>query len=113
MKCPHCWTEKAYLREVTGWRRVLLAWLLLRPMQCQHCYHKFTVLWISTLGKKIRPTKTKTSSPATVVAISCAAEDGGAGRTVPFPSGAVVSGHHRLITPGTRTAQNAQFKRAA
>jgi hypothetical protein len=24
-------------------------------MKCQHCYHKFTVSWFSTIGKPLRP----------------------------------------------------------
>jgi hypothetical protein len=27
---------------------------LLVPMKCQHCYHKFSVSWFSTIGKPIR-----------------------------------------------------------
>ena len=116
MKCPACWTEKAYVREVEGWKGVLLAWLLLRPMQCHHCYHEFTVFWLSTLGKQIRRIKEKTSSPATAAGPACAAQDGGAARTVPFQPGAVVSGPTHRATQEARSAQNAQnakFKRAA
>ncbi len=54
MKCPRCWTEKAYLRRVSPWKRLLLGFALLVPMKCQHCYHKFTVSWFFTIGKPIR-----------------------------------------------------------
>jgi hypothetical protein len=27
--------------------------VLLVPMKCQHCYHKFSVSWFSTIGKPI------------------------------------------------------------
>jgi len=55
MKCPRCWTEKAYVRAVSPTRRLLLSLALLVPMKCQHCYHKFTVLWFLTIGKQIEP----------------------------------------------------------
>jgi hypothetical protein len=55
MKCPRCWTEKAYLRTVRGWKRVLFACLLLRPLRCHHCYHRFWVPWVVTLGKQVTP----------------------------------------------------------
>ena len=55
MRCPRCWTDKAYVRPVKGLKRLLLKCVLLVPMKCQHCYHKFTVWWFLTLGKQIRP----------------------------------------------------------
>ncbi len=32
-----------------------LACLLLVPLKCHHCYHRFTVLWFMTWGKQITP----------------------------------------------------------
>jgi len=55
MKCPRCWTEKAYVRAVNPAKQLLLSLVLLVPMRCQHCYHKFTVSWFSTIGKQIEP----------------------------------------------------------
>jgi hypothetical protein len=55
MKCPRCWTEKAYVRPVGTVKSALLACLLLVPMKCQHCYHKFTILRLFTIGKQVRP----------------------------------------------------------
>jgi hypothetical protein len=55
MKCPCCWTEKAYVRPVSPLKQLLLTCTLLVPMKCQHCYHKFTVSWFSTIGKQTRP----------------------------------------------------------
>ena len=55
MKCPRCWTEKAYVRPVSRVKGALLACLLLVPMKCKHCYHKFTVFWFLTIGKQIEP----------------------------------------------------------
>jgi len=55
MKCPRCWAEKAYLREVKGWKGILMRCLALRPMRCRHCYHRFTVTWFRTLGKQVLP----------------------------------------------------------
>ncbi len=34
---------------------MLLACLLLRPLRCHHCYHRFSVPWIMTLGKQVAP----------------------------------------------------------
>jgi hypothetical protein len=55
MKCPRCWTDKACLRPVSRTKRLLLRAVLLVPMKCQHCYHKFVVSWFSTVGKAIHP----------------------------------------------------------
>ena len=55
MKCPRCWTEKAYLRHVPGWKGVALACLLLRPLKCHHCYHKFVAWWFRTVGQQLHP----------------------------------------------------------
>jgi hypothetical protein len=57
MKCPKCWAEKAYVREVRGWKGALMACALLVPMKCNHCYHKFVLPWFLTLGRAIRPPK--------------------------------------------------------
>ena len=55
MKCRACWAEKAYVRQVSGWKGWLMAGLLLVPLKCHHCYHKFTVHWLFTLGKRLTP----------------------------------------------------------
>jgi hypothetical protein len=55
MKCPRCWTDKAYIRRTSGFQRLMLKCTLLVPMKCQHCYHKFTVSWFSTIGKQLCP----------------------------------------------------------
>lgn len=55
MKCPRCWSEKAYVHKATGWRRLLLPCLLLVPMRCHHCYEEFVVFWFRTLGQQVRP----------------------------------------------------------
>ena len=57
MKCPRCWTDKGYVRRVSGWKQFALACLLLRPMKCHHCCHKFVVPWLLTLGKRVTPPK--------------------------------------------------------
>jgi len=55
MKCPRCWSDKAYLRPVRGTQQLLFKCALLVPMKCQHCYHKFTVSWFATIRKQIHP----------------------------------------------------------
>jgi hypothetical protein len=54
MRCPCCWSNKAYVRQVTPGKRLLLSCLLLVPLRCQDCYHKFVVLWFSTIGQHTR-----------------------------------------------------------
>ena len=55
MKCPRCWAEKAYARKIRSKWEWLQLCLLLRPMICHHCYHKFVVPWFATIGKKTKP----------------------------------------------------------
>jgi hypothetical protein len=55
MKCPRCWAEKAYAYPVEGWKGILLDCLLLTRMKCRHCFHKFTVSWLFTIGKQVTP----------------------------------------------------------
>ena len=55
MKCRACWTDKAYIRDVRGWRGTLYRWLGMVPLKCHHCYHKFSVSWFSTIGKRLTP----------------------------------------------------------
>lgn len=106
MKCPQCWAEKAYLREMKGWRGFLLTCLLLRPLQCRHCFHKFTVFWLTTLGKEIHRPKPRQTSPELPSQPSYAARQCCDKGTVTLESGAVVSGPHRPISPN-HTACNA------
>ncbi len=74
MKCPRCWAEKAYIRQVKGWKGVFLALLLLEPMKCHHCYHKFVVPWFSTFGKQTKPPKPRLSSATQMAGPSYAAQ---------------------------------------
>jgi hypothetical protein len=67
MKCRACWTDKAYRREVSGWRRLACTWLGMVPLKCHHCYHKFTVPWPLTIGKRLSPPAMKIHA-ATVTA---------------------------------------------
>jgi hypothetical protein len=55
MKCRACWTDKAFIRDVSGWRGFLHSWLGIVPLKCHHCYHKFSVPWFSTIGKRLTP----------------------------------------------------------
>lgn len=56
MKCPRCWAYEAYTYEANGgWKEFLLGCLLLIPMKCQHCYHKFHVFWPFTIGQQMTP----------------------------------------------------------
>ncbi len=75
MKCPRCWTEKAYLRRVSGWRRALLACLLLRPMKCQHYYFQFVVPWLCTLGKQVIAPVPRAAPSKRAMGLSYAAQE--------------------------------------
>lgn len=55
MKCPKCWAEKAWIREVHGFKRVLLKSFCAVPLRCHHCYHKFHVSWFNTIGQQLDP----------------------------------------------------------
>ncbi len=55
MKCPRCWADKAYVHPFRGWREVALGCLAFRFMKCQHCYHRFVVHWLLTIGKCVVP----------------------------------------------------------
>ncbi len=42
------------------------SWLGMVPLKCHHCYHKFTVPWFLTIGKRLTPPALKTRlTPAT------------------------------------------------
>jgi hypothetical protein len=58
----------------------LLACLLLRPMKCQHCYHRFLVPWVFTLGKEVtapmpRIAPSKRAAGLSYAARQCAARE--------------------------------------
>ncbi len=55
MKCPRCWADKAYLHVFHGWHEWALGCLAFRPMKCTHCYHRFMVHWVFTIGKQVVP----------------------------------------------------------
>jgi hypothetical protein len=48
-----------YLREVSGWKKCVLSLLLIRPLKCHHCYHKFHLPWLLTLGERLTPPPSK------------------------------------------------------
>ena len=60
MKCPRCWSEKAYVQKVTGWRSLLLPCLLLVPMRCHHCFEEFAISWFKTWGQQLTPPPLRT-----------------------------------------------------
>jgi hypothetical protein len=74
MKCPRCWTDKAYTHPVPGWKGLLLAVLMRMPMKCHHCYHKFSVFWFFTLGKRTQPPQMHASNNARPIGVSYAAQ---------------------------------------
>ena len=50
---PSLLDREGYVRPVGTMKSALLTCLLLVPMKCRHCYHKFTVFWLFTIGKQI------------------------------------------------------------
>lgn len=89
MKCRACWSDKAYVRTVRGWRRAALSTFLLVPLKCHHCYHKFSVPWVFTWGKQLTP-------PPLRVAPETAGTQPAAGR------------HHEHARPVLYTAETAR-----
>ena len=73
MKCPKCWAEKAYVRQVDGWKGLLTAWLLLVPLKCHHCFHTFVVSRFSTFGKQTKRLTMRSSVVRRSAGPSCAA----------------------------------------
>ena len=63
MKCPRCWAEKAFIRKVTGWQGFFLDCLLLIPMKCHHCYHKFVVFWPFAVGQDLQQPPVRNAPP--------------------------------------------------
>jgi len=61
MKCPVCWADKAYVHPVNGWKALLYHVLMIVPLKCHHCYHKFSVSWFATIGKTVHPPKVSKS----------------------------------------------------
>ena len=55
MKCPACWAEKAYVRRSKGWLDWALRVLLILPMRCHHCYHRFYTFRLLAWGQRIEP----------------------------------------------------------
>jgi len=64
MKCPVCWSNKAYYRQPRGWTDRLPSLLLLVPLKCHHCFHKFHVPWFLTWGQDLEPPVTRRPSDA-------------------------------------------------
>jgi hypothetical protein len=64
MKCPVCWSNKAYYRQPRGWIDRLPRLLLLVPLKCHHCFHKFHVPWFLTWGKELEPPVMRQASDA-------------------------------------------------
>lgn len=65
MKCPKCWAYEAYTHHARGgWKELLLSCLLLIPMKCQHCFHKFYAFWPFTLGQQMAPPTLRVSKAA-------------------------------------------------
>ena len=110
LTCPRCWTEKVYLREVKGWKRVLLASALLRPVQCHHCYHNFLVHWFSTLFKRIKPSKATTCSA--VIKADSPAFRAGTAQTESSPP-AAATGHNGYAGQAKRGTRAAVFEKVS
>ena len=55
MKCPVCWSEKAYRRDAQSWTDALMECFLFVPFKCHHCFHKFYRHRFLTIGKEVRP----------------------------------------------------------
>jgi hypothetical protein len=67
MKCPACWSDKAYLRKADGFKAAVLKSCGLLPLKCQHCYHKCWTPWFMAWGKTLHPPVLKTPALDTPV----------------------------------------------
>ncbi len=79
MKCPKCWAEKAWIREVHGFKRIVLKSLCVVPLRCHHCYHRFHVSWFQTIGQNLNP-------PAPVTQSATSPANAGFSRQLPAQS---------------------------
>lgn len=43
MRCRACWSDRAIVSPLSGWRGLLASCLLVAPIQCRHCFHRFFV----------------------------------------------------------------------
>jgi hypothetical protein len=55
MKCRACWCDKAYEQPLPRWRRGAWRLVLVVPMKCHHCYHRFRMFWPLTWGQQLTP----------------------------------------------------------
>jgi hypothetical protein len=106
MKCPVCWSDKAYVRPVKSWLDALMRCLFMVPMKCHHCFHGFYVPWPLTLGKVVRPPATRKAScrPAPVLPPH--------EPVVPGPHGSVVVPHRRRSSAHRGVDANVDSDRA-
>lgn len=64
MKCPSCWSEKAYRRETKPPASRTMAALGFVALRCQHCFHEFSRPFFMTIGQKIdAPTPIQSGDP--------------------------------------------------
>ena len=70
MKCPSCWSEKAYRHKSKRSSSLAMATLGIVALRCQHCYHEFSRPFFMTIGQQIEaPTPIKSGnsiSPSTL-----------------------------------------------
>lgn len=66
MKCPNCWSPKLKAGEVGFVHKFLAACLLMVPLKCRHCFHRFhspllTYLWKGIEQKPARNSRSQES----------------------------------------------------
>ena len=52
MKCPSCWSDKAYRRKSKR-SSLWMAALGIVTLRCQHCYHEFSRPIFMTIGQQV------------------------------------------------------------
>lgn len=61
MKCPNCWSPKLKVGKVGLVHKFLATCLLMVPLNCCHCFHRFHVPLLTYLWKGIEKKPTRSS----------------------------------------------------
>ena len=78
MKCPSCWSEKAYRRKSKQLSSRTMAALGIVALQCRHCYHEFSRPIFMTIGQQVdapTPFKSGNSIPLSTLDLEAQAEE--------------------------------------
>lgn len=63
MKCPVCWSEKAYQRRTLELKDQVLSMFFMVPMRCHHCFHRFYISRLRAISEDIAAPERRHGSP--------------------------------------------------